>query len=438
MPRKKPAQIIINFECLKESLQTIKNLNKPPDKYSILYSQSEDVSSTQIRFKQLQISETIVCILACTGFGFAAIVSDLTFDDTTSEPFIILILEISCTISTVLLIFSIYHRIKQEFLWEQARGIYSYIDTIFSTGKINQFYIEALINSVHIPVFLNNQSFITYNSMVESDIEYRYTTIIAAFMVIRVYHILNLLSIFSAYRSCRSQRLCQLNGSFAGPYYAGKCMMQEHPLMVMIWMLLSGIFVFGFLLKVFERPAASLTAADLNNYSNAMWCIITTMTTVGYGDYYPVTIPGRVCGCIACLWGVLVVSFMCCSVVNLLMLDTGQQNSLVVLHRLWYKHEIKQVAACVLTSVYRYRYMVKYKKGVKEGELNVQLGKVRKYISEFQRCRDKQRTLYNYDSKNEIFEYKLDDIIDLVKGQQSDLEIEELVEKLEKRVLSDD
>lgn len=435
MPKRKnkSAPIIINPDCLKESINIIKHLKKPPDKFSIIYSQSEDVSSTQIRFKQLQISEALICILACTGFGLAAIISDLTFDDTTSEPLVILILEIACTVSTVLLIFGIYHRTKQEFLWEQARGIYSYIDTVFSTGKINQFYIEAMINAVHIPAFLNNQSFITYNSMVESDIEYRYTTIIVAFMVIRVYHIVNLLSIFSAYRSCRSQRLCQLNGSFAGPYYAGKCMMQEHPLTVMILMLLGGIFVFGFLLKVFERPAANLTAADLNNYSNAMWCIITTMTTVGYGDYYPVTLPGRVCGCTACLWGVLVISFMCCSVVNLLILDSGQKNSLIVLHRLWYKHEMKQIAAFVLTSVYRYRYMIKYKKGVKEKELNVQLGKVRKNISEFQRCRDKQRTLYNHDSKNEIFEYKLDDIIDLAKAQQSNLEIEELLEKFEKK-----
>lgn len=420
----------MNTEELQESIKIIKLLQRPTGKYSVLNKQSESVSVTQTRFKQLQVAETFVTILAFTGFGASAIVSDITFDEYSTDMSIILILEVISTVSTVMLILSIYYRIKQEFLWEQAKGIYSYMDTISSTGKLNYFYIEIALNIVHTPIILNSQSFVSYNSIVESNIEYRYTTIVVAFMVIRVYHLIRLFSIFSAYRSCRSQRLCQLNGSYAGTYYAIKCMMQENPLIVMIWMLLSGIFVFGFLLKIFERPVASLTKADLNDYGNAMWCIITTMTTVGYGDYFPVTVPGRICGCIACIWGVLVISFMCCSLVNLLMLDTGERNSLLILHRLWYKHEMRQIAAFVLTSVYKYRILIKQERTTTDLELSVQLGKVRTYIVEFQKCRDKQRTLYNYDSHHEIIEYKLDDILYLKKSDEINFEVDEMMRKI--------
>ena len=41
-----------------------------------------------------------------------------------------------------------------------------------------------------------------------------------------------------------------------------------------------------------------------------MWCIVLTMTTVGYGDIYPMTILGRVIAVIACLWGTFLTSLM--------------------------------------------------------------------------------------------------------------------------------
>ena len=41
-----------------------------------------------------------------------------------------------------------------------------------------------------------------------------------------------------------------------------------------------------------------------------MWYSFITMTTVGYGDIYPVTMIGRIFGCIAALWGGVVLSMI--------------------------------------------------------------------------------------------------------------------------------
>ncbi len=41
-----------------------------------------------------------------------------------------------------------------------------------------------------------------------------------------------------------------------------------------------------------------------------MWLIITTMTTVGFGEGYPSTHLGRFIGVIACIIGMLLVSLM--------------------------------------------------------------------------------------------------------------------------------
>ncbi|OMJ89722.1 hypothetical protein SteCoe_8087 [Stentor coeruleus] len=414
--------------------ETISSYGKTNKNHSIIFKQSEIVSVTIARFSQLQLAELCVAVLALTGIGSSAIVSDLTYTKVYDKREEALMAQLICTASSLILILAIYWRTKQELLWEQAKGIYSVFDDMSTTGKMTIFLLEAFINIIHPPIGLLSTNFIAQDVVVENDIEYSYNTIFTAFTVIRVYHLIRFMSIYSKFRSSRSQRLCQMNGSYAGTYYAMKCMMNEQPMMIMVLMLLTGIFIFGFLLRLFERPASYLNGKDFSDYGNAMWCIITTMTTVGYGDYFPVTLPGRVIGCLACVWGVMVVSVMCVSLYNLMNLDEGQAESLLTLQRLWFKDALRDSAAFVITAVYRYRYMLKYKNRVGKKDLELQLGKVRNYVNEFQRSRNKQRSLYSYDSYNEIIQYKLGEIIGQAKQKEKTDKILKLIERLDEKV----
>jgi voltage-gated potassium channel len=45
-------------------------------------------------------------------------------------------------------------------------------------------------------------------------------------------------------------------------------------------------------------------ATTFSNASDGLWWAITTVTSVGYGDYYPVTTPGRILGSILSVLGV--------------------------------------------------------------------------------------------------------------------------------------
>jgi len=65
--------------------------------------------------------------------------------------------------------------------------------------------------------------------------------------------------------------------------------------------MIGGVLAFGFCLRIFERPLSIYSGMDFSEYENAFWCVIVTMTTVGFGDLYPVTIPGRFVGFVACL-----------------------------------------------------------------------------------------------------------------------------------------
>ena len=66
---------------------------------------------------------------------------------------------------------------------------------------------------------------------------------------------------------------------------------------------------------------------DFGYYWNCIWCIIITMTTVGYGnifyvkftgDYFPASLPGRVIMFITSIWGVFIVSMMVVALTNTL------------------------------------------------------------------------------------------------------------------------
>ena len=54
-----------------------------------------------------------------------------------------------------------------------------------------------------------------------------------------------------------------------------------------------------------------------------MWCIVITMTTVGFGDFYPSTHLGRMIGVMAALWGTFLVSLMVVALTNMAEFDKG-------------------------------------------------------------------------------------------------------------------
>jgi succinate-acetate transporter protein len=90
--------------------------------------------------------------------------------------------------------------------------------------------------------------------------------------------------------------------------------------------------VFIFLLYLTSRPlnrdalkSGEVAVMDFSTYGNAMWNVIITMTTVGYGDFYARTEIGRFVIFIVCIWGVFVVSLMVVTMTNILTMSGGEE-----------------------------------------------------------------------------------------------------------------
>jgi voltage-gated potassium channel len=77
--------------------------------------------------------------------------------------------------------------------------------------------------------------------------------------------------------------------------------LQHSHLIAMLAITLIIIFIGSFTVLVLERDTEG---AEINNFSDAVWWSISTVTTVGYGDIVPNTIAGRIMGMVLMIVGI--------------------------------------------------------------------------------------------------------------------------------------
>ncbi len=75
------------------------------------------------------------------------------------------------------------------------------------------------------------------------------------------------------------------------------------------------IFVLSLAVYAAERNAPGAT---ITSFGDSVWWAMVTISTVGYGDYYPVTIPGRVYATMLMLGGMVIVGLTTATVVSFL------------------------------------------------------------------------------------------------------------------------
>jgi voltage-gated potassium channel len=88
-----------------------------------------------------------------------------------------------------------------------------------------------------------------------------------------------------------------------------------------VLVLTTGVMLLGALgLYVVERPENK----SLTSFGDAVWWAITTTTTVGYGDIYPVTAEGRLIAVMLMLTGIGVIGVFTATIASVFMIQDGE------------------------------------------------------------------------------------------------------------------
>lgn len=156
-------------------------------------------------------------------------------------------------------------------------------------------------------------------------VKYEINDYLTMLMFCRLYLFFRLCLTFSQYMSSRSHRIGALNGCSMNQF-ALKCLMVDKPLQLQSSTMIISVLLFAYTLRIFEHPLGMISGMNWT-FQNSVWCVIVTMATVGYGDFIPKSVMGRILGILICFWGVVVVSIFVVTLISLLKFETAEEKT---------------------------------------------------------------------------------------------------------------
>jgi len=118
-------------------------------------------------------------------------------------------------------------------------------------------------------------------------------------------------------------------------------------------------------MRIFEIPYEmnqEINSVDLKDYGSAIWLIIITSTTVGYGDIYPHTVGGQIVCVITAFWGTFIVSLLVLVVANIFELSDEEKKAIAFIKQ-------SRTAATGISKAFKF-YMAKKKYYIKKMEID--------------------------------------------------------------------
>ena len=105
-----------------------------------------------------------------------------------------------------------------------------------------------------------------------------------------------------------------------------RCLIINDPYIFLTIVTIVIVVTISFSLRIIEGPLIFLDndGIDLSFISNCIWLTLVTMTTVGYGDYYPKTNLGRLLCVISSIIGTILMSFIVVALIIFLRFSNNQ------------------------------------------------------------------------------------------------------------------
>lgn len=114
-------------------------------------------------------------------------------------------------------------------------------------------------------------------------------------------------------RLMRLVRLGRLTAVLGDGFKRTKAMLTYHGLHFVLMSVAAIVFAGAAIEVVLERHASGST---IHNYGDGLWWAIVTVTTVGYGDRFPVTAPGKYVAVFLMLTGIGLVGFLTATIAS--------------------------------------------------------------------------------------------------------------------------
>ena len=293
------------------------------------------------------------------------------------------ITSISTLIVIILVIF--HYRIQKIFM------IFKYEiplnSSMLSLNLTIPMIIEIIFLIVHTPPFFN-----------EMVINYRYSTInvnenikiyvdlfISAFILTRVYLLFKYYANYSKWGGVFASMVCSECNAKGGFIFTYKAGIREHCFIFVIVFMVFTIIIFGYALRnceiSFIKEVPEKYFQDWTKITNGFWFMTTNILLLGYGDYYPTTILGRLIAFFTCIWGIILEGFLIKAIIYLVKMDKKEEAAFNEVEQYLEECNYKKTAPKLIQQIYSTNIILedlKRENNMKKGDLKDELYKERK------------------------------------------------------------
>ena len=325
----------------------------------------EDEHLTEEYFNTIYIDEMISTLFVALSVGSGVIYYETRTCDSTkcneygyyNDVINISLVAVSVGVAGFILVL-IPKYIHYFYLYRAAKYISS-IDNFFQSGLFSSFLIELILALIHPNLLFKDKYCTTSKKWNLIEVKYNINDFFLAIMLFRNYYFVKFMILCSNYHGARADRICKMMGKQSGYIFSFKCLLISKTLQTLIFITLLVCFSLSYMLKVIEGPVYNILGYtdNTNNYMqyiNCFWNVLVTMTTVGYGDYYPVSILGRFVGFIIALSGTIIVALNINFFQSTTELGDDEKRTLDFIQRLEEGDEIKNLAVSYFKNNFQY------------------------------------------------------------------------------------
>lgn len=218
--------------------------------------------------------------------------------------------------------------------------------------KLARIIGQSLIMAICPYPFIAGKSFCTMNYYAHQRVCYYMNDLFHILQLAKLFYIVRSMMQSSRFASSRAYRVCHFQSTKNNSSFILKCLLHQNPERMISTMLILGILYFGYALRIAESPMITIDKRmDLTDYFNCCWTVLLTMSTVGYGDFYPRTVLGRYIMAICSIYGGIVNALLVAVAFRKLNLDPLQTKAYIVISRLEIRQRMKEVATKLVQNL---------------------------------------------------------------------------------------